>query len=118
MGKISACRVSCNEFTHLTGSSPVAMREVRYAASRPILPPTVFLPAWGCGDGRAFDRLAPLVHDELHRVALHDRTSKRTGQTPHTSALVNDAYTRLIDVAQIRWQNQTHFFAIGELRAS
>jgi RNA polymerase sigma factor (TIGR02999 family) len=75
--------------------------------------PTALLLAWGRGEKDAFDRLVPLVHDELHRLARHYMAGERTGHTLQTSALVNEAYLRLIDITQVRWQNRTHFFAMA-----
>ena len=69
--------------------------------------------AWGRGDRAAFDQLVPLVHDELRRLARRYMTGERPGHTLQTSALVNEAYLRLIDVKQVRWQNRTHFFAMA-----
>ena len=54
-----------------------------------------------------------LVHDELHRLAHRYMAGERTGHTLQTSALVNEAYLRLIDVTQVHWQNRTHFFAMA-----
>jgi RNA polymerase sigma factor (TIGR02999 family) len=75
--------------------------------------PTALLLAWGRGDKGAFDRLVPLVHDELHRLAHHYMAGERAGHTLQTSALVNEAYVRLIDINQVRWQNRTHFLAMA-----
>src|SRR5262245_7265294 len=75
--------------------------------------PTALLLAWGRGDKSAFDRLVPLVHDELNRLARRYMAGERTGHTLQTSALVNEAYLRLIDMTQVRWQNRTHFFAMA-----
>jgi len=55
----------------------------------------------------------PLVHGELHRLARHYMAGERAGHTLQTSALVNEAYLRLIDIRQVRWQNRTHFFAMA-----
>jgi len=69
--------------------------------------------AWGQGDRSAVDRLLPLVHDELHRLAHRYMAGERAGHTLQTSALVNEAYLRLIDVNQVQRQNRTHFFAMA-----
>jgi RNA polymerase sigma-70 factor (ECF subfamily) len=55
----------------------------------------------------------PLVTAELHRLAHRYMAGERAGHTLQTSALVNEAYLRLIDISQVRWQNRTHFFAIA-----
>jgi RNA polymerase sigma-70 factor, ECF subfamily len=69
--------------------------------------------AWGHGDKSAFDRLIPLVHTELHRLARRYMAGERAGHTLQTSALVNEAYLRLIDIRQVHWQNRAHFFAMA-----
>jgi len=74
---------------------------------------TRLLVAWGDGDQSAFEELAPLVHSELHRLAHHYMGGERPGHTLQTSALVNEAYIRLIDWKNVRWQNRAHFFAIS-----
>jgi RNA polymerase sigma factor (TIGR02999 family) len=75
--------------------------------------PTELLLAWGSGDAEAFDRLVPLVHHELHRLARHYMARERPDHTLQTSALLNEAYLRLIEVKQVQWQNRAHFFAIA-----
>ena len=74
---------------------------------------TELLLAWGQGDEAAMDRLAPLVYQELHRLARGYMKREREAHTLQTSALVNEAYLRLIDVQQVRWQNRSHFFAMA-----
>ena len=61
----------------------------------------------------ALDRLLPLVHGELRRLAGRHMRHERAGHTLQASALVNEAYLRLIDVKQIQWQNRAHFFAMA-----
>jgi RNA polymerase sigma factor (TIGR02999 family) len=68
---------------------------------------------WSNGDRAALDKLVPLVHDELHRLAHHYMRQERAGHTLQTTALVNEAYVRLIDQRSVRWQSRAHFFAIG-----
>jgi RNA polymerase sigma factor (TIGR02999 family) len=75
--------------------------------------PTELLVAWGRGETDAFDRLVPLVHDELRRIARRCMGGERPGHTLQATALVNEAYLRLIDVNQVRWQNRAHFFAMS-----
>jgi ECF sigma factor len=53
------------------------------------------------------------VHAELHRLARHYMAGERAGHTLQTSALVNEAYLRLIDITRVHWQNRAHFFAMG-----
>ncbi len=74
---------------------------------------TGLLVAWGEGDQSALEELAPLVQAELHRLAHHYMTRERPGHTLQTSALVNEAYIRLIDWKNTRWQNRAHFFGVS-----
>jgi RNA polymerase sigma-70 factor (ECF subfamily) len=74
---------------------------------------TALLLAWGHGDQAAFDQLMPLVHDELRRLARRQMGHERQGHTLQATALVNEAYLRLINVNRIRWQNRAHFFAMS-----
>ena len=75
--------------------------------------PTALLLAWGQGDRAAFDQLMPLVHDELRRMARRQMARERRGHTLQATALVNEAYVRLIDVNRMHWQNRAHFFAMS-----
>jgi RNA polymerase sigma factor (TIGR02999 family) len=77
------------------------------------LDPTALLLAWGRGDQAAFDELIPLVHDELRRIARHHMRGERGAHTLQASALVNEAYMRLLDLKRIQWQNRAHFFALA-----
>src|SRR6187397_909348 len=74
---------------------------------------TRLLVAWGDGDQSALDKLVPLVQSELHRLARRYMGRERPGHTLQTSALVNEAYIRLIDWKSIEWQNRAHFFAVS-----
>jgi RNA polymerase sigma factor (TIGR02999 family) len=74
---------------------------------------TQLLIAWGKGDESARDQLMPLVYDELHRLAHKHIRKERPGHTLQTSALVNEAFVRLVDQKDVQWQNRTHFFAIA-----
>ena len=74
---------------------------------------TKLLRDWGEGDKTALDKLMPLVYDELHRLARQHMRRENPGHLLQTSALVNEAYLRLIDASQVRWQNRAHFFAIA-----
>jgi RNA polymerase sigma factor (TIGR02999 family) len=74
---------------------------------------TELLLAWNKGDDQALDRLMPLVHDELHRLAHHYIAGERPGHPLQTTALVNEAYLRLIDSSRVRWHNRAHFFAVS-----
>jgi RNA polymerase sigma factor (TIGR02999 family) len=69
--------------------------------------------AWGRGDQAAFDELVPLVHHELRRIAHRQMGGERGEHTLQASALVNEAYMRLLDVRRVQWQNRAHFFAMA-----
>ncbi len=71
------------------------------------------LRAWSDGDETALHRLTPIVHDELRRLAHCQMKEEWAQQTLHTTALVNEAYIRLVDARRIRWQDRAHFFAIS-----
>ena len=74
---------------------------------------TVLLKAWAAGDAAALDRLTPLVYDELHRMARRYMRNERAGKTLQTTALVNEAYIRLVDVNNVNWSDRVHFFAVS-----
>ena len=71
------------------------------------------LVAWGRGDQAAFDQLVSLVHQELHRLAHRHMAGQRRGGTLQSTALVNEAFLRLVHFGQVRWQDRTHFFAVA-----
>ncbi|MGH9935201.1 MAG: sigma-70 family RNA polymerase sigma factor [Blastocatellia bacterium] len=74
---------------------------------------TRLLVAWSDGDQAALEQLAPLVYSELRRLARRHLGRERQGHTLQTTALVHEAYIRLIDQQEVRWQNRAHFFAIA-----
>jgi RNA polymerase sigma factor (TIGR02999 family) len=74
---------------------------------------TRLLVAWGDGDESALAELTPLVYQELHRLAHHYMNGERADHTLQTTALVNEAYVRLIDWKNVRWQSRAHFFAVS-----
>ena len=74
---------------------------------------TEMLLAWSNGDKSALERLIPVVHNELHRLAHRYMNRERPGHMLQTTALVNEAYLRLIDTSHVRWQNRAHFFAVS-----
>jgi RNA polymerase sigma factor (TIGR02999 family) len=74
---------------------------------------TQLLVAWSDGDEAALDRLAPLVNAELHRLAKRYMSREREDHLLQTSALINEAYLRLIDWKDVRWQNRAHFFGVA-----
>jgi RNA polymerase sigma-70 factor, ECF subfamily len=69
--------------------------------------------AWRKGDQEALERLTPLVYGELHRMAHRFMRRERAEHTLQTSALINEAYLRLIDCREIEWENRVHFFGIA-----
>jgi RNA polymerase sigma-70 factor (ECF subfamily) len=73
---------------------------------------TQLLAAWSEGDRSALERLLPLVEDELHRLAHRYMRRERKDHTLQTTALVNEAYLKLID-QKVNWQNRAHFFGIA-----
>jgi len=73
---------------------------------------TLLLRAWGDGSKEALNRLAPLVYRELHQIAGRLMARERPNHTLQTTALVNEAYVRLVDARQVSWQDRAHFFAI------
>src|SRR4026208_855279 len=74
---------------------------------------TLMLQAWGEGDQAALDKLTPLVEAELRRLARHYLAQERPGHTLQTTALINEAWLRLIDWKQVSWQNRAHFFGVS-----
>jgi len=74
---------------------------------------TELLLAWGNGDEEALARIAPLVHAELYRLAKRYMSKERPDHLLQTSALINEAYVRLIDWKAVRWQNRAHFFGVA-----
>jgi RNA polymerase sigma factor (TIGR02999 family) len=71
------------------------------------------LQAWSDGNEEALDKLIPLVYEELHRLARHYMSGERAGHTLQTTELVNEAYVRLVDWKNVRWQNRAHFFGVA-----
>lgn len=74
---------------------------------------TQLLRAWAHGDREALDRLTPRVYDELRRIARRFMANERDGRTVQTTALVHEAYLKLINVDNVSWQHRAHFFAIS-----
>jgi RNA polymerase sigma factor (TIGR02999 family) len=105
-----------------TGTAPekgYAIVEGRYNALRARVPlpstaqVTNLLVAWGQGDEAAFERLIPVVHAELRRIARRHMEHERDGHTLQPTALVNEAYLKLIDIRHVQWQDRAHFFAMS-----
>jgi RNA polymerase sigma factor (TIGR02999 family) len=74
---------------------------------------TQLLQSWSNGDQQALEELTPVVYRELHRLAAHYMGGEKQGHTLQTTALVNEAYVRLIDWKNVHWQNRAHFFAVS-----
>jgi RNA polymerase sigma-70 factor (ECF subfamily) len=74
---------------------------------------TQLLQAWGKGDEEALQKLLPIVYKELHRLAASYMGKESPGHTLQTSALVNEAYIKLVDQKNVRWHNRAHFFGIA-----
>jgi len=74
---------------------------------------TQLLRAWSEGEPGALEKLTPVVYDELHRLARRYMAHERPDHMLQTTALVNEAYLRLVDVKQVTWQNRAHFFGVS-----
>ena len=74
---------------------------------------TRLLVAWGHGDESALNRLIPLVHRELRQIAQRCMRGERAGHSLQATALVNEAFLRLVDAQHVNWQNRTHFLAVA-----
>ena len=74
---------------------------------------TQLLAEWSDGNQSALDELYPLVYEELHKLARRYMSRERKGHTLQTTALINEAYVRLVDQRNVHWANRSHFFAIS-----
>ena len=74
---------------------------------------SALLRAWSDGDQSALERLTPIVYHELHRLAHRYMKLERPGHSLQATALVNEAYMRLVDYERMHWQNRAHFFAVS-----
>src|SRR5215510_14395663 len=74
---------------------------------------TALLQAWADGDKKALEKLAPRVHQELHRLADRFMAGERPNHPLQATALINEAYIRLIGWKGVRWQNRAHFFGVS-----
>lgn len=74
---------------------------------------TQLLVAWGNGDQAALEALAPCIQQELHRLASHYMAGERRGHVLQATALVNEAYLRLVDWKHVEWNNRAHFFGVA-----
>lgn len=71
------------------------------------------LRAWSDGDKAAFDKLLPLIYEELRQMAKRYMDRQQVGHTLQTTALIHEAYLRLVDQPEARWQNRAHFFGVA-----
>src|SRR5215469_14506493 len=71
------------------------------------------LRAWSDGDQSALERLTPIIYDELHHLARRYMRREGSGHSLQTTALLNEAYMRLVDYKRMQWQNRAHFFAVA-----
>ncbi len=74
---------------------------------------TLLLKAWRVGNEEALEKLTPLVYRQLHQIAQRYMAGERPGHTLQTTALVNEAYLRLVDCDKVNWQDRAHFFAVS-----
>lgn len=91
----------------------ILVREGTDLGKRPESDVSTLLRAWSEGDSRALDKLTPIVYDELHRLARRHMRQERHGHSLQTTALVNEAYTRLVGYNRMQWQDRAHFFAVS-----
>jgi RNA polymerase sigma-70 factor, ECF subfamily len=81
--------------------------------SSPAAELTILLKAWSDGDAAALERLTPIVYAELYRIARHNLAGERAGHLLQPSALVNEAFVRLMGGAPVEWDSRAHFFAVS-----
>src|SRR5215469_2206067 len=74
---------------------------------------SLLLHAWSAGDRSALERMTPIVYAELHRLAHRYMRRERAGNSLQTTALVHEAYVRLVDYKRMQWQDRAHFFAVS-----
>ena len=89
------------------------LRTFPQLAEKPQHQITQLLAEWSDGNQAALDELYPLVYEELHRLARRYMSRERKGHTLQTTALINEAYVRLVDQRNVHWANRSHFFAIS-----
>jgi RNA polymerase sigma-70 factor (ECF subfamily) len=97
--------ISQNQFSSISGGSVTPRSSIQDVSN--------LLRAWRGGDKAALDELIPRVYKELHRLAHLYMRRERAGHNLQTTALVNEAYIRLIDAREVDWQDRAHFFAIS-----
>ena len=89
------------------------MSEVRTDGARGPSDVTALLIEWRAGDNGAVEKLLPLVHGELRRIAKRHMAGERPDHVLQATALVNEVYIRLIDIRRVQWQDRAHFFAMA-----
>jgi RNA polymerase sigma-70 factor (ECF subfamily) len=89
------------------------MSRAEQPADSPAYSVSVLLRAWSEGDQTALEKLVPIVYDELHTLARRYMRRERPGHSLQTTALVNEAYMRLVDYKRMQWQDRAHFFAVS-----
>ena len=89
------------------------MQPVPPPSGAPLGEMSALLRAWSGGDHSALDRLTPIVYKELHRLARNYMRRERPDHSLQATALVNEAYTRLLDYKRMQWQDRAHFFAVS-----
>ena len=94
------------------GASPSKAHKIE-PITQPLGSPTALLLAWNRGEADALDALLPLVYEELRRLAARYMKGERRDHTLDATALVNEAYLRLIEVQRVQWTNRAHFFAMA-----
>jgi RNA polymerase sigma factor (TIGR02999 family) len=104
--------MSYNRCLSLRNDEPDPGKESKFVSATPPEEVTKLLGAWSDGDPSALNKLLPLVEVELHQLAHRYMSRERQDHTLQTTALVNEAYLKLID-QQVDWQNRAHFFGIA-----
>lgn len=74
---------------------------------------TISLKAWADGDRAALDRLMPVIYDEIHRLAHRHMKHERAGNSLQTTALINEAYLKLVNAGEASFRDRAHFFAVS-----
>jgi RNA polymerase sigma-70 factor, ECF subfamily len=89
------------------------MRDEAQSGAAAAVDVSLLLRAWSDGDRNALERMTPLVYKELHRLAHRYMARERAGHSLQTTALINEAYVRLVDYNRMQWQDRAHFFAVS-----
>jgi RNA polymerase sigma-70 factor, ECF subfamily len=89
------------------------MERVAQSGAPAVSEVSMLLRAWSEGDQQALERMTPIVYKELHRLAHRYMGRERAGHSLQTTALVNEAYMRLVDYKRMQWQDRAHFFAVS-----